>query len=84
MDIIPEIISSPAVLGLAPIIMALVQAVRLTGFLPDRFAAVVAIVIGVLLAILISGVAAPVIIGGIVAGLVASGLYSGTKAVING
>lgn len=72
-------------LALVPVVVGLVSAVKMVG-LPSKWAALVAIVLGVLLSWIIPGAATlfSVVVGGIAVGLAASGLYSGAKATFNG
>lgn len=66
--------------SLVPIIIALIQALKIAG-LPARFAPIVAVVLGVISCIYLLPLALPVeILQGVVVGLAASGLYSGAKA----
>lgn len=71
-----------------PIILALVQVIKMTGLVKDRFAPIASIVIGILIAFLLinnNGIAGDdgfynigqKIFSGIMLGLSASGLYSG-------
>lgn len=68
-----------------PIIVALTQAIKLTGYVPDHFAPLVSIAIGVLIGWL-SNHNHPdltaTILSGAVYGLMASGLYSGVKTTM--
>jgi hypothetical protein len=72
-----------------PIVIALVQAVKLTGWIRDHYAPLVAILIGMGIAFLGAGFGtdtpltlSTIIMGGVVYGLMASGLYSGVKTQI--
>lgn len=67
-------------LALVPIVIGIVSAMKELG-LPGKFAAIVAIVIGLLGSWLIGGTLLAIILGGIVVGLSASGLYSGSVAL---
>jgi hypothetical protein len=63
-----------------PVVIALTQAVKLTGFVRDSFAPLVAIAIGVIIAFLAHHNSADLtatILNGVLFGLSASGLYSG-------
>ncbi len=74
-----------------PVVIGLVAVYKMTG-LASRWAAVSAIVSGILLVGLETWASAPasvseavlkVVVGGVVIGLAASGLYSGTSATIS-
>jgi hypothetical protein len=70
------------ILVLSPIIVGLMQAIKMAG-LPSRYAPLGSVVAGVALTGGLSG-SEPirdVILSGIAAGLTASGLYAGTKAM---
>lgn len=70
--------------ALVGIIVAMVEVVKRVG-LPDRFAPLVALVLGILLGIIyIPGDIAQGVIVGMAMGLTAVGLYSGTKNVVKG
>jgi hypothetical protein len=63
-----------------PVIIALVQAIKMTGFVRDSFAPLVSIAIGVVIAFLANHNSADLtatILNGVLFGLSASGLYSG-------
>ena len=72
-------------LVIVPIIIALTQAIKLTGFVRDHFSPLVSILIGILIA-WIGHHENPdliqVILGGTIYGLIASGLYSGVKTTM--
>lgn len=73
---------SPAVIVAAPIVLGLVQVLKVSG-LPSRFAPVASIAIGVSI-LLLGGLTLQVaIVQGIIAGLVASGLFSGGKSLLS-
>lgn len=85
-DLLNEITLSSA--ATVPIILALVQIIKMTGLVKDRFAPFASIVVGILLAFLLvntDGIAGndgtfhlgTTILTGIMFGLSASGLYSG-------
>lgn len=68
-----------------PIVIALTQAIKLTGFIPDHFAPLVSIGVG----ILIGWIGGPndatlssMFLSGAIYGLMASGLYSGVKTTM--
>lgn len=76
---------------LAPLVVAIVAAIRATGWLPDKWAPLGSITVGIILAFIV-GVTDEVsevstdawryiILVGLVAGLSASGLYSGVKTM---
>lgn len=68
-----------------PIVIALVQAVKLTGLIPDHFAPLVAIVLGMGVNFIgnhNSGDLSTTALYGILTGLMASGLYSGVKTTM--
>lgn len=66
------------------LVVGLTQVVKGTGLISDRFIPVVAIFLGIVLAIIVwKGFSAEVIISGIVAGLSSMGLWSGTKTMVS-
>ncbi|HSW76121.1 MAG TPA: holin [Candidatus Saccharimonadales bacterium] len=69
-----------------PIITAVVQAIKLTGFVKDRFTPFVSMVVGILITFLLAHHALDDISGsvllGILFGLAASGLYSGLQHTV--
>lgn len=70
-------------LVIVPIILGIVQALKSTK-IPDSYAPIISIVIGVLIAFVIADNTVTWghnVIGGLIYGLSASGLYSGTKAI---
>jgi hypothetical protein len=76
-------------LAIAPLTLAMVQAIKQTGYLADRFAALVSMLVAVVLTVLASvtfggGFDNTSILLGITFGLAASGLYSGGAALKNG
>lgn len=74
---------SPYIVGIVPIIIALVGLCRLIG-LPSKVAPVASILFGVVLTYLVPEIVVwqEIVIQGLLAGLLASGLYSGGKATI--
>ncbi len=80
-----ELISS-ITLGAAacvPVILALVQMVKMTGWVPDKFAPFLSIGFGILISFLLAHEQRDFsanILAGILFGLAASGLYSGVQA----
>ena len=80
-----ELISSITVGAAAtvPIILALVQMVKLTGWVQDKYAPFLSIGFGILISFLLAhdtGDMSANILAGILFGLAASGLYSGLRA----
>jgi uncharacterized membrane protein (DUF441 family) len=68
-----------------PIVLALTQAIKLTGFIPDHFAPLVAIGVGIIVAWLGNGNGVPfsaTLLSGSIFGLISSGLYSGVKTTM--
>lgn len=76
-----DIIASPAVLGLVPVVIGLAEVVKAIG-LPTKYASTAAVILGVALAFLVVPIGTSVILAGLVVGLSASGLYSGTRALV--
>lgn len=76
-----DVITTNAIV-IVPVIVAIVQAIKLTGWIKDHFAPLLSIAVGVLIGWL-GDHANPdfssMILGGVVYGLMASGLYSGVK-----
>jgi hypothetical protein len=84
MNIDYDIINASS-LVVVPIIIAAVQAIKLTGFVQDKFAPILSIGIGVVIGFIAnhdSGDLSNTILGGVVFGLMASGLYSGVKTTM--
>ncbi len=73
-----EFLFEPELLTLIPITIGLVEVVKVVG-IPDRFAPVASLLIGVALAFFVMPTIPMVVMGGVVVGLTASGLYSGTR-----
>ena len=68
-----------------PIVLALTQAIKLTGFVPDHFAPLVAIGVGIIIAWMGGPRDVPfsaILLSGAIYGLISSGLYSGVKATM--
>ena len=68
-----------------PIVLALTQAIKLTGFIPDHFAPLVSIGVGIIVAWLGNGNDVPfgsTLLSGAIYGLIGSGLYSGIKTTM--
>lgn len=71
---------SPLAVAAVPIVLGLVQLIKITG-LPTRFLPTVSVLVGIALVALIPELSwQTTIVQGIIAGLVASGLWSGSKA----
>jgi hypothetical protein len=84
MNIDYDIINASS-LVVVPVIIAVVQAIKLTGWLNDKFAPIVSIGIGIIIGFIAnhdSGDLSNTILGGVVFGLMASGLYSGVKTTM--
>lgn len=66
-----------------PIIVALVQVIKMTGWVQDKYAPFVSIVMGILVSFLVANSEVrdwgQIVLSGILFGLAASGLYSGVK-----
>jgi uncharacterized membrane protein (DUF441 family) len=68
-----------------PIVLALTQAIKLTGFIPDHFAPLVAIGVGIIISWLGNGNDvdfSSILLSGAIYGLISSGLYSGVKTTM--
>lgn len=79
-----DIISASS-LVLVPVIIAVVQAIKLTGWISDKFAPIVSIGIGIIIGFIANHNTADLsstILSGVVFGLMASGLYSGVKTTM--
>lgn len=83
----PDITRAGALALGSPLIVPIVQAIKAAG-LPDRFAPIVAVVLGLVLAFAVAlGVPGPdqpyvlTVLLGLASGLSAAGLYSGVRAV---
>jgi len=70
-------------LVLVPVIVGLVQAIKMTGFLSSQFTPIVAMALGVVVVGTVDAFTGANVLQGIVVGLTASGLYSGTRATLN-
>ena len=66
---------------LVAIIIGVTEAVKRTGQLPSKYAAIFAIFIGVIVMLFSGGDVVTNIFEGVIAGLTSAGLYSGGKAV---
>lgn len=75
-----DVINSPQALALIPLVVGLVEVVKNVG-IPERFAPLASLVIGVALAFFVFPTLPMVILGGIAIGLMASGLYSGVRTM---
>ena len=70
---------------IVPIIIAIVQAIKLTGKIPDHFSPLLAIVVGVLIGWIGDHDTldlSATLLSGVVYGLMASGLYSGIQTTM--
>lgn len=79
-----SIITANAIV-IVPIIIALVQAVKLTGYIPDHFSPLLSIVIGILIGWIgdhDNPDLTATLLSGVVYGLMASGLYSGIQTTM--
>lgn len=71
---------------IVPIIIAIVQAIKLTGFIPDHFAPLVSIGVGILVGWIghhDNPDLSATLLTGAIYGLISSGLYSGVKTTMN-
>ena len=79
-----DVIMSNALI-IVPIIIAITQAIKLTGFVKDHFSPLVSIAVGILIA-WIGHLGNPdlsqILLGGTIYGLISSGLYSGVKTTM--
>ena len=72
-------------LVIVPIVIAITQAIKLTGFVRDHFAPLVSIAVGILIAWIghhENPDLTQILLGGSIYGLIASGLYSGVKTTM--
>ena len=79
-----SIITTNAIV-LVPVVIALVQAIKLTGFIPTHFTPLLSIAIGILVGFLgdhSNSDLSLTLLSGAVYGLMASGLYSGVKTTM--
>ena len=84
MNIDLDIISASS-LVVVPIIIAVVQAIKLTGWLADKYAPIASILVGVLIGFIANHNTADLsntILSGVMYGLMASGLYSGISTTM--
>jgi hypothetical protein len=84
MNIDLDIISASS-LVVVPIIIAVVQAIKLTGFIQDKYAPIISIGIGIVIGFIANHEAADIsnnLLSGVMYGLMASGLYSGVKTTM--
>lgn len=66
-----------------PIVVALTQVIKMTGFISDKYMPFIAILVGILVSFLLAHDSrdfSAMILAGILFGLAGSGLYSGLKA----
>ena len=85
MNIDLDVLTTNAVV-IVPVIVAIVQTIKLSGFVPDHFAPLVSIGVGIIIGLL-DGHAGNIawtstLLNGVVYGLMASGLYSGVKVTM--
>lgn len=69
-----------------PLIVAIVQALKMTNWVQDRFAPLLSIAVGIIISFISnhdSGDLSATILYGVAFGLMASGIYSGVKTTIN-
>lgn len=78
-DTLNEVIAMSAVL--APIVLGLVQIIK-AAFLPEKYAGIVSLFLGVIIFCSITQFTMIYIIGGLIVGLTASGLWSNGKTII--
>jgi hypothetical protein len=72
-------------LVVVPIIIALVQAIKLTGFIDQKYSPLISLGIGIIISFLANhdtGDMSLTILSGVMYGLMASGLYSGVKTTM--
>jgi uncharacterized membrane protein (DUF441 family) len=72
-------------LVIVPIVIAITQAIKLTGFVKDHFSPLVSIVVGILVGWMghhENPELSTILLGGTIYGLIASGLYSGVKTTM--
>jgi len=72
-------------LVVVPIIIALVQAIKLTGWVNEKYASLVSLAVGIIISFISnhdSGDMSLTVLSGILYGLTASGLYSGVKSTM--
>jgi Bacteriophage A118-like holin, Hol118 len=70
---------------IVPIVIAIVQAIKLTGFIPDHYSPLLAILVGIIIGWLSDHDNADLtltVLSGAVYGLMASGLYSGIVTTV--
>jgi len=80
---LPQITTGVAVI--VPVIVAIVQAIKMTGRVPDKYAPIASILVGIIIAFVSHGTATTMgatILSGIMYGLMASGLYSEIKTTM--
>ena len=76
-----NILITPLMLGLVPLVIGLVQLIK--GYVSDRFAPILSLILGIGGAFLVPAETVPMtIIGGIVIALMSSGLYSSTRKIL--
>lgn len=80
---LPQITTGVAVV--VPLILAIVQAIKLTGKVPNQYSPIVSIGVGIILAFFSHGTGTAIgstVLSGVMYGLMASGLYSGIKTTM--
>src|SRR6476646_6639167 len=73
------------VVEIVPVFVAIVQAIKMTGRVPDKYAPIASILVGIIIAFVSHGTATTMgqtILSGVMYGLMASGLYSGIKTTM--
>lgn len=67
-----------------PIILAVVEGVKRTGYLPNKFTPILAVIVGALASVFVVGTGEWVTdaVNGVIYGLSASGLYSASKTMV--
>lgn len=79
-----DVISASSLVAV-PIIIAIVQAIKLTGWLQDKFAPIVSIGVGIIIGFITNHNTddlSSTLLSGVMYGLMASGLYSGVKTTM--
>ncbi len=76
---------TPYSLALVPVIVGLVQAIKMANYFADRYFPLISIGLGIGLSFIFPSISIGfTILVGIVIGLMASGLYSGVKTTVQG
>lgn len=72
---------TPAMLALVPVVMALVQLLKM--YVGSKWAPLMSLVVGIIVAFFVPALTTGMtILGGIVLGLISAGVYSGVKATV--